>query len=76
MCLGVPLKILKIINNEIAIAGLSEETNLEINISLTPEVKEGDYVIVHAGFAISILENQDALDILNILENINNDNIN
>ncbi|MGC8733479.1 MAG: HypC/HybG/HupF family hydrogenase formation chaperone [bacterium] len=76
MCLGVPLKILKIINNESAIAGLSEETNLEINISLTPEVKEGDYVIVHAGFAISILENQDALDILNILENINNDNIN
>ncbi|MCX7871391.1 MAG: HypC/HybG/HupF family hydrogenase formation chaperone [bacterium] len=71
MCLGVPLKIINIIDNEKAIAQLGEKTTLEINISLLDSVKEGDYVIVHAGFAISVLENEDATEIINIIKESN-----
>lgn len=69
MCLGVPLKVINIIDNEKAIAQLGEKTTLEINISLLDNVKEGDYVIVHAGFAISVLENEEAIEIINMLSN-------
>ncbi len=71
MCLGVPLKIINIIDNEKAIAQLGEKTTLEINISLLDSVKEEDYVIVHAGFAISVLENEDATEIINIIKESN-----
>ncbi|MCL4377556.1 MAG: HypC/HybG/HupF family hydrogenase formation chaperone, partial [Actinobacteria bacterium] len=32
-----------------------------VDISLVPEVKTGDYVIVHAGFAIQIIDKEEAL---------------
>ena len=35
----------------------------EIDISLVPDVSEGDYVLVHAGFAIEEVESEDALEI-------------
>ncbi len=71
MCLGVPLKVIKIINNEKAIAQLGEKTTLEINISLVDKLKEGDYVIVHAGFAISIIQEEDVSQIFQILQESN-----
>ncbi len=54
MCLGIPLKVVKLKENETALVSLGD-SYIEINTSFTPEVKEGDYVIVHAGFSISIL---------------------
>jgi hydrogenase expression/formation protein HypC len=75
MCLGVPLKIIKIIDQNNAIAELGYGNTLNINISLTPEAKEGDYVMVHAGFSISILNTQDAIDLLQVIQELKNDKL-
>ncbi len=63
MCLGIPLKVVKLKENDLAFVSMGE-SYLEISTVFTPEVKEGDYVIVHAGFSISIL-NKDELEEVN-----------
>lgn len=62
MCLGIPLKIVKLKENNLALVSMGD-SYIEINTILTPEAKEGDYVIVHAGFSISILSEDEASDI-------------
>lgn len=69
MCLGVPLKIIEIKDENTAIADMGGST-LEISTIFTPEVKVGDYVIVHAGFSISILSQEEAKEIFDALEDI------
>ncbi|MCX8095284.1 MAG: HypC/HybG/HupF family hydrogenase formation chaperone [Caldisericia bacterium] len=71
MCLGVPLKVIKILNQDKAIVSMGESF-LEINTVFTPEIKEGDYVIVHAGFSISILSNEDTEEINSLLNELKN----
>ncbi len=53
MCLAIPGKIEKI-KNSLAVVNF-QGLKKEINISLV-EVKKGDYVMVHAGFAIEKME--------------------
>lgn len=68
MCLAVPSKII-CINDDIAeveIGGLKRHVSLQ----LVPEAKVGDYVIVHAGFAIEILDEESARQTLELLEEI------
>lgn len=69
MCLGVPLKIVEIKEGNMAIADMGGST-LEISTIFTPEVKVGDYVLVHAGFSISILSNEEAEEIISALEEL------
>ncbi|ACK41426.1 MULTISPECIES: HypC/HybG/HupF family hydrogenase formation chaperone [Dictyoglomus] len=66
MCLGVPLRIVEVKEGNIAIADMGGST-LEISTIFTPEVKVGDYVLVHAGFSISILSNEEAEEIISAL---------
>lgn len=68
MCLAVPAKI-KSINNDTATVEISG-VSYEANLMLTPEAKVGDYVILHAGFAIQILDQQDAEETLKLFEDI------
>jgi hydrogenase expression/formation protein HypC len=63
MCLAIPAKIIKI-NKTTAIVE-TFGVKKEIDISLVPGVRTGDFVIVHAGFAIQIIEKEDALSIQN-----------
>jgi hydrogenase expression/formation protein HypC len=66
MCVAVPAKIVTITDNSALIesAGVSKK----IDISLVPEVRVGDYVIVHAGFAIQIVDSREAKKILELFE--------
>jgi hydrogenase expression/formation protein HypC len=66
MCLGVPTKIVKI-EGELAIAEVGG-VQREISLIMTPGARVGDYVIVHAGFAIQILDRQAAEESLKIFE--------
>lgn len=66
MCLGIPTKIVAI-EGERAI-GEVNGVEREISIVMTPEVKVGDYVIVHAGFAIQVLDRTAAQETLQIFE--------
>jgi hydrogenase expression/formation protein HypC len=70
MCLGVPGKILSIEGQDpmlrtgrVSIGGVVRETNL----SFVPEADVGDYVIVHAGFAIGALDEKEAQEVFEYL---------
>ena len=60
MCLAVPGKIIK---RDETLATVDLQGNrMEISCVLTPEASLGDWVLVHAGFAISLVDEQDALE--------------
>ena len=63
MCLGIPAKILEI-NGDIAKVDFGGVTR-EVDISLV-DVKKDDYVIIHAGFAIEKLSEEDALNTIDL----------
>lgn len=73
MCLAVPGKIKEIFSNEGTRMGKIDFDGVEMDVCLeaTPEAVEGDYVIVHAGFAISVLSQDEAEETLNLLREIN-----
>jgi hydrogenase expression/formation protein HypC len=54
MCLGVPGKIIEI-NDGKARADINGN-QVEISIALTPEVVSGQYVLIHAGFAMQVID--------------------
>jgi len=66
MCLAVPALVKSTENNEadIEIGGISRR----ISTLLTPEVKTGDYVLVHAGYAINVLSQDEAEETLKLFE--------
>ncbi|MCL5771529.1 MAG: HypC/HybG/HupF family hydrogenase formation chaperone [Actinobacteria bacterium] len=67
MCVAVPAKIISIDETNAVIDSMGVIKN--IDISLIPDVKIGDFVIVHAGFAIQIIDTEEAQKILELFEN-------
>jgi len=65
MCLAVPAKITAIDgqNATVDIGGLTKQTNL----MLTPQASIGDYVLLHAGFAISVMDSVQAAESIKLL---------
>ena len=64
MCLAIPGKIIEIDKNkEHATIDYGDGTKRKANVTLV-DVKIGDYVLVHAGFAIEILNEKDAQETL------------
>lgn len=68
MCLAIPGKIMKI-DGELAKVDFGDGTAREVNVSLV-DVKVGQYVIVHAGFAIEILDENAAKETLRLWDEI------
>ncbi len=66
MCLAIPAKVLEVHGNK-ARVDFGEGVVREINVSLV-DVKEGDYVLVHAGFAIQVLDKEEAEQTLKLWE--------
>lgn len=63
MCLAVPGKLLEIVGDDplectgkVSFGGIIKE----VNLAYVPEAKVGDYVVVHVGFALSIISEEDA----------------
>lgn len=69
MCLAVPLKVFSVISEDEAIVEI-ESLKKKVNTSLVNMVKEGDYLIVHTGFAIKILDQKEAMLTLNLFDEI------
>ena len=42
----------------------------EVNLDLLPEAKVGDYVVVHVGFAISVIDAEEAQSVFQLLEEL------
>jgi len=62
MCLAVPGKILSITGEDVLRSGTVSfgGINKQVSLAYVPEVRVGDYVLVHVGFAISIVEESEA----------------
>ncbi len=63
MCLAVPGKILSIQGEDFARAARVSFGGIvkEVSLAYVPEAKVGDYAIVHVGFAISLVDEEEAL---------------
>ena len=68
MCLAVPALIKSIEDKEaeVDIGGISRR----ISLWLTPEAKVGDYVLLHTGYAINVLDQEEAEETLQLLREI------
>jgi len=74
MCLGIPLKIIEI-NGMEAIGEMNNVKN-KLRIDLLPKIKLGDYVMVHAGFGIEIIDDtlaKETIETLMELEELMNE---
>ena len=70
VCLAIPGKIIKIVDNDdLAIIDYGDGTKRKVNISLV-NVKNGDYVLVHAGFAIERLDEIEAKKTLDLFREL------
>jgi hydrogenase expression/formation protein HypC len=71
MCLGVPGKVVEIMEEsplgmtmaKVSFGGIVKETCL----AYVPEAQMGDYVIVHAGFALSVIDEEEAMEVFEML---------
>lgn len=72
MCLGTPGKVIEVYENnglkmgKIDFGGVTREACLVY----VPEAQNGDYVIVHAGFALNLLSEDEARETLRLLKEI------
>ncbi|MEB1813024.1 HypC/HybG/HupF family hydrogenase formation chaperone [Adlercreutzia mucosicola] len=67
MCLAIPAKVAKLEEGNLAtvdILGVSRE----ISVDLTPQAQVGDYVLVHAGFAIEVVDEQFAQETIELIK--------
>ncbi len=68
MCLAIPGKIISL-NKKLAKVNFNGVTR-DVAMDLLPEAKIGDYVLVHAGFAIERVDERQALETIKIFEEI------
>ena len=68
MCLAVPLKLIEINGNDAV--GEAMGMRRKVRVDLISEPKIGDYVMVHAGFAIERLAEEQALEDLETWEEL------
>ena len=68
MCLAIPALITSIEEKEaeVEIGGIARR----ISLWLTPEARVGDYVLIHTGYAINILDQQEAEETLKLFGEI------
>jgi hydrogenase expression/formation protein HypC len=73
VCLAVPGELLELTDEHpltrsgrVSFGGIVKV----VNLALVPEAKVGDYIVVHVGFALSILDESEAMQTLEYLEKI------
>lgn len=74
MCLAIPGKITQILNHhdpllkqaKVNFGGVTKD----VSLAYVPEAEEGQYVIVHVGFAISVVQEEEALKVFDYLQKI------
>jgi len=67
MCLAIPGKIVKRINDSMGVVDLGGVTK-EISLIFLPDVKAGDWIIIHTGFALESISEKDALETISLLQ--------
>lgn len=67
MCLAIPAEVLEMKENDIALVDIGG-VRKDISLMLTEGVEVGDYVLVHAGFAIETIDRLEAEKTLQLLQ--------
>jgi len=69
MCLSIPGKVMEIYKDGSLSMGKVDFGGVlkEVCLDYVPEVKAGQYVLIHVGFAISVLDEEEAQETLSIL---------
>lgn len=73
MCLGIPGKIVSISGDDPLYRMGKVDFNgvrKEVSLAYVPEAREGDYTVVHAGFAISVIDEAEAVQVFEYLKEI------
>ncbi|HDS29803.1 MAG TPA: HypC/HybG/HupF family hydrogenase formation chaperone [Firmicutes bacterium] len=68
MCLAVPMEIVEI-DGDIATCSI-DTVSVKASLSLVPHAKVGEWAIVHAGFAIEILNEEEARETIKLFEEL------
>jgi hydrogenase expression/formation protein HypC len=68
MCLGIPAKVEEI-DEGMAVVSIGE-TKVQVSIVLLDGLSIGDYVLVHAGFAIAKIDENEALETLSLIKEL------
>jgi len=69
VCIAIPVLVTLLINSSEAIAEVGGQPR-PINVFLNPEIRVGDYVFLRNGYATTVLNDQEAFEILDLLEEI------
>lgn len=67
MCLAIPAQVKEINDNNLATVDILGVTR-EISLDLTPQAEVGSFVLVHAGFAIEVVDEQFAQETLDLIK--------
>jgi hydrogenase expression/formation protein HypC len=68
MCLAIPA-LIKSIDGEMGVVDIEGVTR-DISLQLTPDARVGDYVLLHTGYAISVIDAGEAEETLKLLRQI------
>lgn len=67
MCLAIPAKITELKDNRLATVDILGVTR-DISVDLTPQANVGDFVLVHAGFAIEVVDPDYAQETIDLIK--------
>ena len=67
MCLAIPAKITELKDNRLATVDILGVTR-DISVDLTPQANIGDFVLVHAGFAIEVVDPDYAQETIDLIK--------
>jgi hydrogenase expression/formation protein HypC len=72
MCLGIPGKITEIYNKDDLLMGRLDFGGIvkEACLAYVPEARVGDYALIHVGFAISLMDEDEALQTLKLVQDV------
>jgi hydrogenase expression/formation protein HypC len=71
MCLAIPGKVVEIVDEAGGIAKVEVGgVRRNVNVALLDAVREGDYVLIHVGFALSKVDEHEAAETLRLLEEL------
>jgi hydrogenase expression/formation protein HypC len=72
MCLAVPARIVELANDQAIVDAMGNR--FDARTTLLPEAKVGDIVLVHAGFAIALIDEGEAKETWELIQQLDNFN--
>lgn len=71
MCIGIPVRLVE--RDEYSGIGEIEGVQRRISLALVPEAQIGDYILVHAGCGMQVIDEQAAAETLELLRTLENE---